>query len=193
MTNRLALFVFSWVAVPAISFAGCLPVAGNRILGRDLARADARFSALPADLTVGFAPSPGASRIYPAAELERIARAHGILLPDPQEICFALTMVQLQEDDAAAAMLRALPAELKVKSQDLKIVELSKAPVPAGRARVPRRRAGARGPNHQRRTTLARLREIRRYAKGSMLGAGRTEHALHGGDRGQRSCRKHAH
>ena len=106
-------------------------------MGHDLARADARFSALPADLTVGFAPSPGASRIYPAAELERIARTHGILLPDPQEICFALTMVQLQESDVAGAMFRTLPAELNVKAGDLKIVELSKAPVPVGALEFP--------------------------------------------------------
>ena len=109
MKNRLLQFVFSTVALPAICYAGCLPVAGNRILGRDLARADASLSPLPADLTVGFAPSPGASRIYSAAELERIARAHGILLTDPQEICFELTMMQLRGDNVAAAMLRALP------------------------------------------------------------------------------------
>jgi flagella basal body P-ring formation protein FlgA len=137
MKNRLLQFVFSTVAFPAISFAGCLPVAGNRILGRDLARADVRFSALPADLTVGFAPSPGASRIYPAAELERLARADGILLSDPREICFELTMTQLQQNDVAAAMLRALPLELEVKAQDLKIVELSKLPVPAGQIEFP--------------------------------------------------------
>jgi flagella basal body P-ring formation protein FlgA len=69
--------------------------------------------------------------------LERIARAHGILLPDPQEICFELTMMQLKDDDVAAAMLRALPAELNVKAQDLKIIELSKAPVPAGELDFP--------------------------------------------------------
>ena len=137
MKNRLAQFVFSTVALPATCFGGCLPVTGNRILGRDLARADARFSALPADLTVGFAPSPGGSRIYPAAELERIARAHGILLPDAREICFELTMMQLKEDDVAAAMLRTLPSELKVTSQDLKILELSKSAVPAGELDFP--------------------------------------------------------
>jgi flagella basal body P-ring formation protein FlgA len=137
MKKRLLQFVFSSVALPAISFAGCLPVEGNRILGRDLARADERFSALPADLTVGFAPSPGTSRIYPAAELQRIARARGILLADPQEVCFELTMMRLNEDNVAAAILRALPAELKVKSDDLKIVELSKTPLPAGDIEFP--------------------------------------------------------
>lgn len=110
---------------------------GNRILGRDLARADARFSALPTDLTVGFAPFPGASRIYAAAELERIARGHGIPLLEPQQICFELTMLQLKEDDVAAAMLRALPAELKLTSQDLKVLELSKSAVPAGELAFP--------------------------------------------------------
>jgi flagella basal body P-ring formation protein FlgA len=137
MNNRLALFVFSTVALPAICPAGCLPVAGNRILGRDLARADARFSSLPADLTVGFAPSPGGSRIYAATELERIARSHGISLPNAPEICFELTMMQLKEDDVAAAMLRGLPAEPGLKTPDLKIVELSKPSVPAGELEFP--------------------------------------------------------
>src|ERR1700744_1343731 len=137
MKNRLLQFAFSTVTLPAICFAGCLPVAANRILGNDLARADARFASLPADLTVGFAPSPGASRTYPAAELERIARAHGILLPEAREICFELTMMQLQEDIAATAMLSAIPHELNVRTQDLKIVELSKTPLPAGELEFP--------------------------------------------------------
>ncbi len=62
---------------PAIVLAvDCLPVTGNRILGRDLALADARFSSLPASLTSGV--QSGARRktnLLPTLELQRLA--HG--------------------------------------------------------------------------------------------------------------------
>ncbi len=143
---------FLLVTVTALSgtaFAGCLPVAGNRILGRDLALADARFSALPATLTVGFAPSPGARRVYTAAELQRLARANGIPMDDAAEICFELPMRQIRAEDALAAMRRSLPPEVaspapdlkKVsdlrKAPDLKIVELEDVLAPAGDLEFP--------------------------------------------------------
>ncbi len=111
----------------SFAFAGCLPVTGSRILARDLALADPQFSAIPSTLVVGFAPAPGIKRIYPAAELERIARANGVSVRDPADICFELPMRPIEEQDVAAAMRRSLPA-----GAELKIVELQKNPAPAG-------------------------------------------------------------
>ena len=128
MTTRLPLIII----LSGLASAACLPVTGNRILGRDLALADPRFSALPATLTVGFAPSPGTKRIYSAAELQRLARANGIALTEPVAICFELPMRQIGEEDAAAAMRRVLPADAS-----LKIVELPKIDVPAGELEFP--------------------------------------------------------
>src|SRR5579863_9918852 len=99
MTKFLLLAICTSIASSGSAYAGCIPVTGNRILGRDLALADPRFSALPASLTVGFAPPPGAERIYAAPELQRLARANGITVTGAGDICFELPMVHLKEDD----------------------------------------------------------------------------------------------
>jgi flagellar basal body P-ring formation protein FlgA len=133
MTTSLPLVVIlSGVALSGIAVAGCFPVTGNRILGSDLALADTQFSALPSNLTLGYAPAPGTKRIYSAAELQLLGRANGIPLTNPAGICFEVPMQQIKEEDVVAAMRRALPA-----NASLKIVELAKADVPAGQLEFP--------------------------------------------------------
>jgi flagellar basal body P-ring formation protein FlgA len=128
MMTRLLLAA----ALPSLAFAGCFPVTGPRILARDLALADARFSALPSMLAVGFAPDPGSRRIYTAAELERVARNNGVRLENLADICFERPMLHIREEDAEAAIRRSLPADA-----ELKIVELAKSDVPAGQLEFP--------------------------------------------------------
>jgi flagella basal body P-ring formation protein FlgA len=120
------------MGVSSAAFAACLPVAGSRILGRDLALADPRFAALPATLAVGFAPAPGVRRIYTAAELQRLARANGLQLADPAEICFELPMRPLSPADATVAMRRSLPPDA-----ELTVEELSKSDLPEGQPEFP--------------------------------------------------------
>ena len=127
MLRFLLALVCAWVA-----FAGCQPVTGNRILGRDLALADPRFAALPSSITVGYAPSPGVKRTFAAAELARLAAVNGIRLNDPVDVCFELPMIQVSEDDAVAAMRRSLPTQA-----GLKIIEHSTGEVPAGQLEFP--------------------------------------------------------
>ncbi len=121
-----------WWASLGLVWAGCLPVSGNRILGSDLAAADARFAALPATLTIGFAPAPGAKRVYSGAELQRIARANGMTVADYGEICFALSMRQLTKESVGQAMRRSLP-----EGATLKVVETTNAAAPAGTIEFP--------------------------------------------------------
>jgi len=128
MTTRMLLAA----ALPSLAFAGCFPVTGPRIQAGDLALANSQFSALPSTLIVGFAPAPGARRIYAAAELERLARANGVKLQSPADICFELPMLHVREEDAEIAMRRSLPADA-----ELKIVELAKSDVPAGQLEFP--------------------------------------------------------
>jgi flagella basal body P-ring formation protein FlgA len=115
------------VACSGIAFSGCIPITGNRILGRDLAGADPRFSALPATLTVGYAPAPGTKRVFTLLELQRLARVNGIRPADYDDICFELPMRHLTEEDATTAMRRSLPAEAA-----LKIIELQTLDIPSG-------------------------------------------------------------
>ena len=126
--TRILVLLFTGSVV----FAGCLPVAGNRILGRDLAAADSRFAAVPATTTVGFAPAPGARRVYSPADLKRIARANGMPVGDFSPFCFELPMKRLTEGEVLAAMQRSLADAL------LTIVELpSGRDVPAGPVEFP--------------------------------------------------------
>jgi flagella basal body P-ring formation protein FlgA len=115
-----------------IAAAACLPAGGSRILARDLALADPQFSQLPSTLFVGFAPDPGARRIYRVAELELLARGHGIKLQNPSDICFELPLFPVRNDDAAAAMRRSLPADAS-----LEIVEITRTEVPQGQIEFP--------------------------------------------------------
>lgn len=123
--------LFPLMVVSTSVFAACLPVAGSRILGRDLALADPRFAALPATFAVGFAPEPGAKRIYAAAELQRIARAGGFQASGAPEMCFEIPMRTLSPEDAAA-MRRGLPPDA-----ELTIEELSRPDLPAGQLEFP--------------------------------------------------------
>jgi flagella basal body P-ring formation protein FlgA len=123
----LFLLPLSVTGFSGIAMAGCVPITGNRILGHDLGLADPQFAALPAGLTVGFAPAPGTKRIFATSELQRLARANGIAVSSPGEVCFEIPMLHVTEEDASAAMRRSLPAEAA-----LKIVELVNFEVPAG-------------------------------------------------------------
>src|ERR1700733_7239340 len=120
------------IACSGITLAGCIPITGNCILGRDLAGVDPRLSALPASLTVGYAPAPGTKRVFTPLELQRLAKANRIPPADYNDICFELPMRHLTQEDATAAMRRSLPAEAV-----LKIVELESLDVPAGTLEFP--------------------------------------------------------
>jgi len=123
------MFRFVLIAVLTIpAFAACIPLAGDRILGRDLALANPEFAALPSTMTIGYAPAPGVQRIFAVAELNRIARANRITLSNPAEVCFEIPMRPMTEAETKEAMLRSLPA-----GTELTIVELPKTNVPAGR------------------------------------------------------------
>ena len=109
------------------AFADCLPVTGDRILGRDLALADPRFSAMPASYIVTSAPSPGAKRVLAAAEIARIAHANNIRLDEPAELCFVIPLKPLADEQMIAAMQRSLP-----RGVGIAIVDRSRAEVPPG-------------------------------------------------------------
>jgi len=115
------------------AFAGdCFPLAGDRILGRDLALANPAFAALPANLTVSYAPAPGQKRVFAQAELIRIARANRIELSTAAEVCFALPLREMQAAEVLAAMRVALPPEA-----ELTIIELSRGSIPLGALEFP--------------------------------------------------------
>lgn len=135
MTQMKRFLLFCWLfwcALPAVLSAACRPVTGDRILGRDLAQANPAFAALPALAQFGYAPAPGSTRTLPVTELQRIARANGIALDNPGEICFEIPLHPPSESDFADAMRRSLPSAAAVR-----IVDMTHAPLPTGRIDFP--------------------------------------------------------
>lgn len=112
--------------------AVCLPVTGDRILGRDLAAADPQFSALPASLQIAIAPAPGVPRTFTAAELQRIAQTNDVTLSNPAGLCFATPTHSPTETEFLGSMRQSLPT-----STSLSIVEMSRSPVPPGKIEFP--------------------------------------------------------
>jgi flagella basal body P-ring formation protein FlgA len=128
----MTISLFLSLVFSAGALADCVPIDGDRILGQDLALAEARFSALPATQIIGYAPAPGTKRIFAAAELGRIARANGIAIENPTEICFEILTRRISVEEAIEAMRRSLPGDA-----ELTVAELSKSDVPAGEVDFP--------------------------------------------------------
>jgi hypothetical protein len=108
--------------VASAAHSACLPVTGDRILASDLARADARFAALPGDLPLAFAP-----HAFHVPELQRIARVNGLSLESLAEVCFEMQLHAPAESDFLEAMRRSLPP-----SAIITMVEMFPSPIPAG-------------------------------------------------------------
>jgi hypothetical protein len=97
-------------------------VNGDRIFASDLARADARFAALPDTLPLAFAP-----HVFHIAELQRIARANRLSSESLAEVCFETQLHSPSESGFIEAMRRSLPA-----SAVITMLEMFPSPIPAG-------------------------------------------------------------
>lgn len=150
------------MALTIAAVAGCIAVAGDRILARDMTQAWPAFAAVPEETALGYAPAPGARRLYGAAELARTAARFGIAAAAPGAVCFERPMRPLE----ATHVLAAMRAALRVPEARIEIVELSRYPVPDGELVFPR--AGLRAPG-----------------RGAAAGAGLlwNGHVIHGGGR----------
>ena len=128
------------VTLPSLVRASCLPVAGDHILGRDLASSDTRFSGLPALLPLAYTPVPGTTRVFTAAELQRIAHDNGIALgfaPGTNaaqftEVCFEVPLRVPADADFIDPIRQSLPHEASVR-----LLDMGRAAIPAGRIEFP--------------------------------------------------------
>ena len=121
-----------WLVAAAV--ATCAPVAGDRIVAGDLARVWPGFAAVPGETPLGFAPIPGARRIFAPAELARLAARFAVAEPPPGGVCFERPTTPLTRERALAAMR----AAQGLADARIEIVELSRYPVPAGDLAFPR-------------------------------------------------------
>lgn len=118
---------------PAILFAiaaqtACLPVTGDVIRAADIAPAVQEFASLPPDTRIGYAPAPGAKRIFGEADLDRVARKLGITLEEKPEVCFEWQLASLSREDFRQALEKAL----RLPDATIEIIDTSRQPVPDG-------------------------------------------------------------
>lgn len=128
----MKFLLLALLTLPAPVWAACLPVTGDRILGADLASADKKFASLPATLQLGYAPLPGASRVFTAVELRRIAHANGIQATDFSDVCFEISEHVPANAEFIQAMRPALPTDAS-----LRLVDMAHAPIPSGKLQFP--------------------------------------------------------
>ncbi len=105
----------------------CTLVEGDRILGSDLARADALYRALPPDLIAAFSPMVGSQRLLDAKHLTSLLRAQNVALPEVTPLCFERPTDLLSEPRLQAALARVLGGEARIE-----ILDFSKYPIPKG-------------------------------------------------------------
>ncbi|MEO8592025.1 MAG: flagellar basal body P-ring formation chaperone FlgA [Candidatus Solibacter sp.] len=106
----------------------------GRILGSDLAAASAVFAAVPPDLVIANAPSPGARRLFEPAELIRIARTNLLDATGVIPLCFERSTAPLDLLRVKSVM----QASLGAAPAGIEILTISKYPAPPGELVFPR-------------------------------------------------------
>jgi flagella basal body P-ring formation protein FlgA len=109
----------------ALAALSCITVAGPHILGRDLARAGVH--GVPSDAIAGFAPAPGARRVFSQADLASLARKHG-LTNVGGDVCFEREMKPLGESRIVDSMRQALASP----EAGIDLVDWTRRPLPDG-------------------------------------------------------------
>lgn len=122
------LWLLAWLWIEAAP-AGCIAIEGERLLASDLAAAVPAFAALPAGTVLGWAPAPGARRLFGAEEIARLAARHGLKLDaSPRALCIERAMTPLTAERLLEAMRRALGrADARIE-----LVDYSRRAVPHG-------------------------------------------------------------
>ena len=123
--------------VLAIAFAGaarepgCVPLDGDRVLGRHLAAALPAFSTADPDTVIALAPAPGIERHFFTAELGRLAARFGVAGPPGgfPAVCFVRQAASLTREAVSAALQGALEGT----GAQWELIDYYKLAVPAGR------------------------------------------------------------
>jgi flagella basal body P-ring formation protein FlgA len=108
----------------------CSPVTGERILAKDLAAVVPIFAALSPEEPIGFAPLPGARRVFRGEDLARLAARHRLNHGSMEAVCFVVPAETLKPETLETA----IRTELKLPAESLvELVDYSKQPVPPGK------------------------------------------------------------
>jgi flagella basal body P-ring formation protein FlgA len=123
------------ISLAAFALAGCLAAAAgsDRILAGDLAPADPVFGAIAPDTEVALTPAPGVTRVFGAAELQRLALRLRLPAAPETEICVERPVAAPDPEKLLAAMREAIP-EARIE-----ILDYSRHPQPEGQVEFPLR------------------------------------------------------
>ncbi|MBZ5586204.1 MAG: flagellar basal body P-ring formation chaperone FlgA [Acidobacteriia bacterium] len=121
------------IPLAEVALAGCLAVGAgsDRVLVRDLAPAVPAFAAAPPDAPLGFAPAPGAQRIFHPAELRRLAARLGLDAAPGDDVCVERRTAPLDAARVLESMREQMPGAR------IEILEISRQPAPQGRLQFP--------------------------------------------------------
>lgn len=108
----------------------CVPLSGEQLRAGDLAKGDAAFAALPADLVLSYAPPPGRQRTISATELKQWRVGHQLSSEGPETICFERTAEEIAIGPVTEAMLSV--SKLKDRHPKLNVLEVCRCSVPNG-------------------------------------------------------------
>jgi flagella basal body P-ring formation protein FlgA len=122
--------------IAAIAHAyACQVIAGDRILGKDVASASPLFAMLDPRLEVGSSPLAGVGRVMHAEELVKLAKQNGISLDAPvSAICFE----RATEPLTVETLLPKLQKALAIDNAKIEILDFSRSGVPRGTFDFPR-------------------------------------------------------
>src|SRR5579872_6657454 len=117
-----------------VALAACLavPAVSDQIRAADLAPASPAFAALDPAAVVGWAPAPGVQRVFPAAELRRIAARLGAPGLPETGLCVERKAAPLDPARVVAAI------QPQVPESGVKLLDFSRAPAPEGELVLPR-------------------------------------------------------
>jgi flagella basal body P-ring formation protein FlgA len=110
-----------------LAISACFPVAGDRILMRDLTAALPAFASADAEQIIGFAPAPGAQRRLSAGEVSRLAASNGVANEMVEPVCFERKLTPLTKELVTSAMRASLPA-----GAEFELLEFSHVRIPEG-------------------------------------------------------------
>ena len=105
MALPLLLAVVPPVGPPAVPQPdGCFTIQDDRIYARDMAAAVPAFSAVAADFVLGYAPAPGARRVFKGEALQKFARNQNVTVDAVPDVCFERAMGDLTASEILEAM-----------------------------------------------------------------------------------------
>lgn len=139
----------------SLALAACLAIGANadHVLAGDLAAVLPAFARLPSDTVLGWAPAPGAPRIFHRAELRRTASRLGIAADPEHDVCVERPVAPLDAEPVRAALRAQLPGA------EIDLLDFSRQPAPQGALEFPL--SGLR-----RQTTAAYWNGYVRYGRG---------------------------